>query len=110
FVVADQRPEEVDAPHHAPMGADLIPLHRAAIVHDVSKQNCRQTLPYLVATRRGHTLEAPVSLVFPHLSMDRGNASRAVAPVRSQRPPRYQPKSRLCLTCQLRDSTRISPS
>jgi hypothetical protein len=68
LVVADQGFEEVDAPHHAPMGTELVPLHRAAVVHNISKQNCRQTLPYLVATRRGHTLEAPVSLVFPHLS------------------------------------------
>ena len=59
FVVADQGFEEVDAPHDASMRTELVPLHRAAVVHDIGKQNRRQTLPYLVVARRGHGRKLP---------------------------------------------------
>src|SRR5882724_1068515 len=68
LVVADQGFEKVDAPHHAAVGTELVPLHRSAVVNNISKQNGRQALSYLVATRRGHDLKLPFPLIFRHLT------------------------------------------
>src|SRR5262249_61187347 len=68
LVVRDQGLKEIDAPHHAAVRAELVPLHRGGVVDDIGKQDRRQTLPYRVATRRGHKWKLLFPLIFRTLA------------------------------------------
>src|SRR5262249_14597521 len=79
FVVADHRLEVLDAAHHPPVGAELVPLHRLAVIDDVGEQDGRRTMSDFFPDWRTHNAQHPRSLNTMHSTIRKDGTARAWA-------------------------------